>query len=74
MRVVGLVGFVLAVLIGGWVIRKQALVQEPSIAAPGRGSMSPGSEATVRTRQVRQDIQRSLDAAVRTSRDVPDEP
>ena len=73
MRIFGLVGFVLVLLIVGFLVKKQVIVHEKS-ATSGSSTTSPGSDAAARTWQMQQDIRRSLDAAMRTSRDVPNEP
>jgi hypothetical protein len=72
-RIFGLVGLVLVLVIVGFVARKQASGHEGSMAV-GAGAISPGSDTAVRTRQVQQDIQRSLDTVMRASRDIPGEP
>lgn len=73
MRILGLIGLVLVLLIGGFVLEKKTSVQEASMVS-GTDPIPPKSGSSLQTRQVQQDIQRSLDAATRTPRDVPDEP
>lgn len=73
MRIFGLIGLMLVLLIGGLVIEKQTSARTASMVH-GTGSISPRSGGAPQTRQVQQDIQRSLDAVMHTSRDVQDEP
>jgi hypothetical protein len=67
MRVLGLIGLVLALLIVGVLVKKQtqALVAPASSAAP--------STSVQQGRQLQQDIQKSLDAAMQPPRSMPDE-
>ncbi|MGJ7541474.1 hypothetical protein [Variovorax sp. LT1R16] len=70
MRVFGLIGLVLALLIVGMLARKQMatpLAAVPGLPAP---ASSDGAPATVRgqTQQLQQDIQKSLDAAAQQQR------
>ena len=70
MRVFGLVGLVLALLIAGLLVKKQ--VSAPLAVAPGLPAPASGDAAapTVRaqTQQLQQDIQKSLDAAAQQQR------
>lgn len=70
MRVFGLVGLVLALLIVGVLVRKQ--MATPLAALPGLPAPAAvhGETPTVRdqTRQLQQDIQQSLDAATQQQR------
>lgn len=76
MRVFGLIGLVLALLIVGVLVRKQMatpLAVVPGLPAP---ASSDGAPATVhgQTQQLQQDIQKSLDAAAQQqSRAMPEE-
>ncbi|RZI74226.1 MAG: hypothetical protein EOP13_09265 [Pseudomonas sp.] len=73
MRILGLAGLVLVLLISGFVVKRQASGQEA--ARPSDiGATSSKPDSDVRNRQVRQHIQRSLDATMRASRDVSGEP
>ena len=70
MRVFGLIGLVLALLIVGVLVRKQMatpLAVVPGLPAPAAGD---GADRTVRgqTQQLQQDIQQSLDAAAQQQR------
>lgn len=70
MRVFGLIGLVLALLIVGVLVRKQ--MAAPLAGVPGLpASATPdGTVPTVRgqTRQLQQDLQKSLDAAAQQQR------
>ena len=70
MRFFGLIGLVLALLIVGVLVKKQMatpLAVVPSLPAPASGE---GADRTARgqTRQLQQDIQKSLDAAAQQQR------
>ena len=73
MRILGLVGLVLALLNVGFVVKKQAFGQDVFMPSDV-GATSSKHDTDVRNRQVQQHIQRSLDATMGTSRDVPNEP
>ena len=62
----GLIGLVLALLVVGVLVKKQfGSVAAPAASAPG-GELQQG-------RQLQQDIQKSLDAALQQPRPMPDE-
>ena len=67
MRALGLIGLVLALVIVGLLVKKQmgSMVGAPA-AADGRVSVS-------QPRQVQQQFQQSLDAAMQQPRPVPDD-
>ena len=67
MRALGLIGLVLALVIVGLLVKKQmgSMVGAPA-AADGRASVS-------QPRQVQQQFQQSLDAAMQQPRPVPDD-
>lgn len=70
MRLIGLVGLVLALLVVGVLAKKQAssLVAPAANPAPGAAPLTPAQG-----RQLQQDIQKSLDAAMQP-RPMPDDP
>jgi hypothetical protein len=70
MRIFGLVGLVLALLIVGVLVKKQVGgMAAPASAAPGSAAPSTPAQG----RQLEQDIKKSLDAALQQRRPVPDE-
>lgn len=72
MRVFGLIGLVLALLVVGVLVKKQAgsLAPPASSTAPSAtGGAAPSTAA--QGRQLQQGIQKSLDAALQQSRPMP---
>ena len=69
MRVLGLVGLVIALLVVGLLLRKQT----GSLVAPASGATSsPAPSTPAQGRQLQQEIQKSLDAAMQP-RPMPDD-
>lgn len=70
MRLFGLIGLVLALLIVGILVKKQTgtLVAPAPAAAPGAVPSTPAQG-----RQLQEDIKKSLDAAMQQPRDIPDD-
>ena len=70
MRLLGLVGLVFALLVVGVLVKKQA----SSLVAPAANAASGAALSTpAQGRQLQQDIQKSLDAAMQP-RPMPDDP
>ncbi len=71
MRVLGLLGLVLALLIVGLLVRKQ---MSGSIApSPLPGNAAPAASVRDQRQQIQQQFKQSLDAAMQPPRPVPDE-
>jgi hypothetical protein len=69
MRILGLVGLVIALLVVGFLVKKQAgSLVAPAADAASSTAPSPPAQG----RQLQQDIQRSLDAAMQP-RPMPDD-
>lgn len=69
MRLLGLVGLVIALLVVGLLVKKQT----SSLVAPAsNATSSPAPSTPAQGRQLQQDIQKSLDAAMQP-RPMPDD-
>jgi len=69
MRAFGLIGLVLALLIVGWLAKRQ---MGSLIAPPLPGSSAPAASVRDQSQQIQQQIKQSLDAATQP-RAMPDE-
>ncbi|WP_077003277.1 hypothetical protein [Variovorax sp. KK3] len=69
MRVLGLLGVVLALVIVGLLVKKQLGM----VAAPAAPAVAPGQPAAAQPRQAEQQFKQALDAAMQQPRPVPDE-
>ena len=70
MRVFGLLGLVLALLIVGLLVKKQI----GGVAAPPlSGGNAPAASVRDQSQQIQQQFKQSLDAAVQAPRPMPDE-
>lgn len=74
MRVLGLVGVVLALVIVGLLVRKQlgSTITSPALPASAGAAAAPAASAS-NPRQMQEQFKQSLDAAMKTPRDLPDE-
>ena len=74
MRILGLLGLVLALVIVGLLFKHQqgsAIGLLPSSSAAGANERVEATDS--QARQIRQQIRQSVDAALQTSRPVPDD-
>ena len=77
MRIFGLLGLVAALVIVGLLVKQQlrtTRVPVPALAAPGASAPAPAGTVREQSRQIQQQYQDALDAAMKAQpRDLPDE-
>lgn len=75
MRVIGLIGLVLALAIVGLLVKKQmSSIAAPALSsAPAPGGSAPAGDARAQSQQIQQQFKQSLDAAMQQRRPVPDD-
>ena len=73
MRVVGLIGLVLALLVVGVLAKKQmSAALTPAVPAMPPGATAPAGDVRTQSRQIQEQIKQSLDAA-QQRRPMPDD-
>ena len=75
MRVIGLIGLVLALAIVGLLVKKQlGSIAAPALSTgPASAGSAPAGDARAQSQQIQQQFKQSLDAAMQQGRPVTDD-